>query len=169
MIFKRCLRKVIMKIGIVNRFDIEELATKSFEEKTALISITDYDEDFAKLENKPEYLLQIKFNDVDNDIFLDMQGKLLPEEQHESIAKKYHIITDEQAKEIADFIICIKDNTELLICQCEHGQSRSAAVAAAVTDYLYHDGIKIFSSDDYFPNKVVFRKIYDNLKAGQLY
>ena len=99
-----------------------------------------------------------------NDIFLDMQGKLLPEEQHESIAKKYHIITDEQAKEIADFIICIKDNTELLICQCEHGQSRSAAVAAAITEYLYNYGIKIFSSDDYLPNKVVYRKIYEYLK-----
>lgn len=87
----------------------------------------------------------------------------MPEEKHRSIADKYHIITDEQAEKIADFVKEIQDNAKLLICQCEHGQSRSAAVAAAVTEYLYHDGIKIFSSDEYFLNKVVFRKVCKNL------
>ena len=153
-----------MKIGILNRPDIEELALKPFKEKTALISITDYEKEYAELENKPDFLFQIKFDDVDNDIFLDMQGNLLPEKQYESIAKQYHIITDEQAISIANFIKEIANKAEALICQCEHGQSRSAAVAAAVTEYLNHDGIKVFSSDDYFPNKVVFRKVYENLK-----
>ena len=155
-----------MKIGIFNRPDIEELAQSPFKEKTALISMTDYDDENAELENNPEYLLRLKFDDVDNDIFLDMQGNVIPKEKHESIAKKYHIITDEQAKEIADFIMEIKDKADFLICQCEHGQSRSAAVAAAVTEYLNRDGIKIFSDDDYFPNKVVFRKVYKYLKQG---
>lgn len=153
-----------MKIEILNRPDIEELATRPFKEKTALISIAAYDDEYAELEYKPEYLLQIKFDDVDNDIFLDLQGKKLPEEKHKDIAIKYHIITDKQAKEIADFIMNIKNQTEFLICQCEHGQSRSAAVAAAISEYLYNDGIRIFSSDDYFPNKVVYRKVYEYLK-----
>jgi predicted protein tyrosine phosphatase len=153
-----------MKIEILNRPDIEELAKRPFKEKTALISITDYDDEYAELQYKPEYLLQIKFDDVDNDIFLDLQGKTLPEEKHKDIAIKYHIITDEQAKEIANFVMNIKDKAEFIICQCEHGQSRSAAVAAAITEYLYNDGIKIFSSDDYFPNKVVYRKVYEYLK-----
>ena len=153
-----------MKIGILNRPDIEALATRPFKEKTALISITDYDDEYAELEYTPEYLFQIKFDDVDNDIFLDLQGKILPEEKHKDIEIKYHIITDEQAKEIADFVMNIKDKAEFIICQCEHGQSRSAAVAAAITEYLYGDGIKIFSSDDYFPNKVVYRKVYEYLK-----
>ena len=46
-----------MKIGILNRPDIEELATRPFKEKTALISITDYDDEYAELQYKPEYLL----------------------------------------------------------------------------------------------------------------
>ena len=153
-----------MKIEILNRLDVQEISRKPFKEKTALISITDYDDEYAELEFKPEYLLQIKFDDVDNDIFLDLQGKALPEEKHKDIAIKYHIITDEQAKEIADFIMNIKDKAEFIICQCEHGQSRSAAVAAAISEYLYNEGIKIFSSDDYFPNKVVYRKVYEYLK-----
>lgn len=152
-----------MKIGIVNRPDIEERAKRPFKKKTALISITDYDECYAELENKPEYLLQLKFDDVDNDIFLDMHGKTLSAEKCAIAARKYHLITDEQAEKIASFVKSIKDSAELLICQCEHGQSRSAAVAAAVTEYLYHDGIEIFTSDEYYPNKVVFRKVYDAL------
>ena len=155
-----------MKIGILNRPDIEELATRPFKEKTALISITDYDDEYAELQYRPEYLLQIKFDDVDNDIFLDLQGNLLPKEKHESVANKYHIITDEQAKTIVDFVKEIQNKADILICQCEHGQSRSAAVAAAVTEYLYRDGIKVFSADEYFPNKVVFRKIYEKLSRG---
>ena len=155
-----------MKIVILNRPDIEELSLKPFKEGTALISITDYDENYAELEYKPENLLQIRFDDVDNDIFLDLQGNVLPEEKHKDIARKYHIITEEQAKEIADFVKNIKDKSQLIICQCEHGQSRSAAVAAAITEYLCNDGIKIFSSDEYFPNKVVFRKVYSSLKQG---
>ena len=73
------------EIGISNRPDIEELATRPFKDKTALISITDYDDKYAELENKPGYLLQIKFDDVDNDIFLDLQGKVLTEEKHKDI------------------------------------------------------------------------------------
>ena len=155
---------IIMEIKITNRADIYEMAKKPFEKATALISIADYDDDFVKLDNKPDYLLQIGFDDVDNDIFLDLNGKLLPEEKHKMIALKYHIITDEQASRIAEFINEVKDKCDILLCQCEHGQSRSAAVAAAVTEHLHQDGIRIFSSDDYFPNKVVFRKVYENLK-----
>lgn len=152
-----------MKIRIVNRPDIEERALRPFKDKTALISITDADDDFAELEYKPDFLLQIKFDDVDNDIFLDMQGNLLPESQHKTIANKYHIITDEQAEQIATFVKEISDKVELLICQCEHGQSRSAATASAITEYYNSDGIKIFASDEYFPNKIVYRKIYEAL------
>ena len=57
----------------------------------------------------------------------------------------------------------ISDKAELLICQCEHGQSRSAATASAITEYYNSDGIKIFASDEYFPNKIVYRKIYEAL------
>lgn len=155
-----------MQIVIVNRPDIEERAKRPFKEKTALISITDFDDDFAELEYAPEYLLQIKFDDVDNDIFLDMCGNPLPPEKCKAEANKYHIFTDEQAEQVAEFVKSIKDNAELLICQCEHGQSRSAAVAAAVTEYLYHDGIKIFASDEYYANKVVFRKVFKALNRS---
>ena len=111
-----------MKIKILNKPDIEKLALMPFEDKTALISIATVGVSYAELKNKPEFLLQIKFNDVENDIFFDFEGNLIPEEIRNSVAEKYHIITDEQAKEIADFIKNIEDKAEILICQCEHGQ-----------------------------------------------
>lgn len=54
----------------------------------------------------------------------------------------------------------IKDSVCCVICQCEHGQSRSAAIAAAILEYETQNGISIFTDDKYYPNKVVFRKVY---------
>ena len=60
-----------MKILIRSRKGVEEMAQKPFPEHTALISITDYDWSFAELEHKPEFLLQLAFDDVDNDVIID--------------------------------------------------------------------------------------------------
>ena len=73
-----------------------------------------------------------------------------------------------QAKEIANFVMNIKDKAEFIICQCEHGQSRSAAVAAAILEFKSRKGIDIFSNDRYYPNKVVFRKTLKSLKKYSL-
>jgi hypothetical protein len=69
------------------------------------------------------------------------------------------MISQDQANEIASFYMDHKDNISTLICQCEHGQSRSAAVASAIWEYRSKQGIKIFADDRYYPNKVVFRKV----------
>lgn len=150
-----------MKILIKNRLEIETLAQNPFEQCTALISITDYDYDFAELKNKPQYLLQLAFDDVDNDVFEDEAD--LP---RHLIEEKYHMFTDVQAEKIAHFYKKIKGKAEVVICQCEHGQSRSAAVAAAITECENKNGIEIFADDKYFPNKVVFRKVYAHLSEG---
>ena len=68
------------------------------------------------------------------------------------------------AEEIADFHLSVKDKVDLLICQCEHGQSRSAAVAAAVLEYQNKSGIEIFADDNYYPNKMVFKKVLDQMR-----
>ncbi|MBQ8207522.1 MAG: hypothetical protein IJZ89_02170 [Clostridia bacterium] len=73
------------------------------------------------------------------------------------------MLSDEQAKQISDFYREVKDDVDIIICQCEHGQSRSAAIAAAILEYEYKKGIDIFANDDYFPNKVIFRKVLKSL------
>ena len=153
-----------MLIQIKSREQIEAM---HFDEGTALISITDAEYDFAELISKPDYILQIAFDDVDNDVMIDELGREPTEDERKRIEAKYHMLTDEQAKQIAEFYASVCDKAETLICQCEHGQSRSAAIAAAVLEYRHGNGIKVFASDRYYPNKVVFRKVLSQLKTAK--
>lgn len=145
------------KILIKSRGEVEQM---QFEPKTALISITDTDWSFAELIDEPDYVLWLDFDDVDNDIFIGVAN-----DKREYIANKYHILSDQQAKQIAEFYAEIHDKVDTIICQCEHGQSRSAAVAAAILEYKNKSGIKVFAHDNYYPNKAVFNKVLQALKA----
>ena len=153
-----------MKLLIKSRKDIEKISQNSFAEHTALISITDANGIFATLSNKPEYLLQIAFNDIDNDVFIDELGRTPTDEERKRIEEKYQMFLDEQAYQVAEFYLSVKDSVDVFICQCEHGQSRSAAIAAAIMEYRSKKGIQIFAHDNYYPNKVVFRKVFNALK-----
>jgi hypothetical protein len=148
-----------MKIQIKNR---EAIETMEFAPKTALISITDDGWHFAELRSKPDYLLQLAFDDVDNDIFI---GRKSSEEERKQIEAKYHMLSDNQAQQIAEFYNEICGKVETIICQCEHGQSRSAAVAAAILEFRGRRGIRVFAHDNYYPNKAVFNKVFKQLCA----
>ena len=141
-------------IQIKSRAEIEEMI---FAPRTALISITDYDYDFAELKNEPNYLLQLAFDDISID-------ELETEEDQE----KYHMLTDEQAMEIAEFYHNVHDKVDILICQCEHGQSRSAAIASAFLEYKSGNGIDVFIDDRYYPNKTIFKKVFKQLERRKL-
>lgn len=153
-----------MEIAIFNRDQIEDLSRGGFASHTALISITDAGWQYAALDDKPEFLLQVAFDDVDNDVFIDELGRPPTEEERSRIEVKYYMLTDNQASDIAEFILSVKDKADLLICQCEHGQSRSAAVAASVLEYINKSGIEIFADDNYYPNKMVFKKVLGELR-----
>ena len=148
-----------MQIHILSREKIEKLAKAPFEPDTAVISITDFVTDFAELENKPKYLLQLVFDDVDNDVFQDH-----PRLRRETVEKKYHMYTTVHAKAVAGFYEQIKNTAKVLICQCEHGQSRSAAVAAAIMELQDKNGIEVFADDNLWPNKMVFKKTLEALR-----
>ena len=52
-----------------------------------------------------------------------------------------------------------------IICQCEYGQSRSAGCAAAILQHYTKNGIDIFADYRYYPNQLVYHKVYDALQA----
>ena len=153
-----------MKIKIMSKRAIEKYAELPMTETTAVISITDFGCEFASFKNAPNYLHQIAFDDVDNDVMVDELGKDATEEEKKEIEAKYNMFSDAQAKAVAKFYFDICDKVDCLICQCEHGQSRSAAMAAAIVEFRSHKGIKIFADDRYYPNKVVFRKLLSALQ-----
>ena len=148
-----------MKIKIMSKRAIEKYMSEPLEEKTAVISITDFSGEFANLLHAPQWLHQVAFDDVDNDVMIDEVGGKPTDEERILIEEKYHMFSDKQAQEIANFYRSICDDADCIICQCEHGQSRSAAVAAAIMEFRSRKGIKIFADDRYYPNKVVFRKV----------
>ena len=70
------------------------------------------------------------------------------------------MLSDEQAMQIVNFYHSVCDKADVLICQCEHGQSRSAAIAAAILEYKCRKGIAVFADDRYYPNKTIFKKVF---------
>ena len=68
-----------------------------------------------------------------------------------------------EADDMAAFIVRAYADGKDIICQCEYGQSRSAGCAAAILEYFYKDGISVFADYNYYPNQVVFHKVYDAL------
>lgn len=132
-------------IIILSRNQIEELALSPFPLNTALISIRDTGDDAPKLKYRPLWFLQLVFDDISLN------------ESEDYKEKEYTLFNEQTARKIADFIICHKDKAETIICQCEYGQSRSAAIAAALSEFFWKSGIDFFADDRYFPNKLVFR------------
>ena len=153
-----------MKILIKSRSAIERLAQKPFPKNTLLISITDVGDVPVQLTNEPDILLRVAFDDVDNDVIVDEVGADATNEQRLKMEEKYNMISSDLAYEIAKIYYENKDRISTLICQCEHGQSRSAAVASAILEFKSRRGIQIFADDRYYPNKVVFRRVLEALK-----
>lgn len=68
-----------------------------------------------------------------------------------------------EADALAEFILAaVRDGLDI-VCQCEYGQSRSAACAAAILEHFCHTGINVFADYRYYPNQMVYHKIKDAL------
>lgn len=66
--------------------------------------------------------------------------------------------------DLTEFIMCAVEQGMDIICQCDYGQSRSAACAAAILERFERNGISIFADYRYYPNQLVFNKVYDALR-----
>ena len=137
-----------MKVKIHSIQSLKQQAHKPFSAGTILISIDDPRTEFPKLEHKPDHILRLEFDDITiSDIY------------ESGVQYFFRLFSTEQANQIADFVYSHLEDCETLICQCRFGQSRSAAVAAAIKEHFYHNGIEIFANGQkqYSPNLYVFR------------
>lgn len=154
-----------MKIAIMSRERIERLAQQPFPARTAVISITDSDAFPVEFRCRPDFLLSLTFDDMEPDS--DLLAELLKD--NPDFRDEYKIIDDKQASEISNFAQIIYPLADLLICQCECGQSRSAAVAAAIMEHFSGNGSVILADRHYSPNGYVFRLVLEKMKEGNLY
>ena len=69
-----------------------------------------------------------------------------------------------EADELAKFILDAKRDGCAILCQCDFGQSRSAACAAAILQCFEGRGIDVFADYRYYPNQLVYHKVYDALE-----
>lgn len=138
-----------MKVEIHSIQSLKRLAHKPFAPDTALISIGDFGKELPLLEYKPAHILRMEFDDV------------TPSEIDYESSERYafRLFSEEQANQIADFVYRYWESRGTLLCQCHYGQSRSAAVASAIKEHFYHNGIEIFADEQerYCPNVYVFR------------
>lgn len=145
-----------MKIEIYSRATMEKRLQKGPLENTAVISFYD----------PPSSRTPTDYAPVD---YTDMCDVVFPVGVHDidiEILPEYGLTIDTylpEADALAKFIkLACADNMDI-ICQCEYGQSRSAACAAAIREYYYSDGISIFADYRYYPNQLIFNKLLETL------
>ena len=73
-----------------------------------------------------------------------------------------------EAPALAKFIYKAVLSNREIICQCEYGQSRSPACAAAILEHFCKNGIRIFANYKYYPNQLIFNKTLDALRKYKL-
>ena len=145
-----------MKINIHSRSSIGELIQKGFPKKTAVIS-------FYTPKSKREHAeSRVNYSGVCDRVFYvgipDIDIEILGDYGY-----TYEIYLAE-ADELASFICKAKTDGLDIICQCDYGQSRSAACAAAILQYYEGRGIEVFADYRYYPNQLVYNKVFEALK-----
>ena len=146
-----------MNISIHSRQSISELISSgAFPDNTAVISFhspkkSSTDADPVDYRGLPARLFYVCAPDIDIEA--------LPR-----FSLTYETYLGE-ARALADFIRNAVADGLSIICQCEYGQSRSAACCAAILEYYERSGITVFADYRYYPNQMVFHKIFDALKC----
>ena len=149
----------MISIKIYSRKAIEKLLSQGKIENTAIISFHDPVgrgrrclEDYQPIDftGKCDRVMQIAIHDLDPDALVDFGlsvDSYFPE-----------------ADELAEFIYKAKEDGLDIICQCEYGQSRSAGCAAAILQHFDGRGIDVFVDYRYYPNQLVYHKVFDALE-----
>ena len=154
-----------MRLEIHSFESIQERAKQPFDPHTALISIGSPDMAPPKLLHKPEHMLRLVFDDITPEEAverLELSPSLLKRTSvlHLLLRNfKTYVFDDEMAEKAAKFIMNYAPETDVFICQCEYGQSRSAACAAAIAETFGGYGEVVFKDKRYCPNRWVYQKL----------
>ncbi len=145
-----------MKVDIYSRKAIEKLLQNNFPKNAAVISFYDPVNPRTGESDKP-----VDYSHTANRVFTIAIHDIDLE-----VLQKYGLTYDTyfpEADDLAKFIYSAYNDNLNIICQCEYGQSRSAACASAILEHFYHNGISVFADYRYYPNQMVFHKVFDAL------
>ena len=152
-----------MTVKIYSRKVVEALLSKGNLENTAIISFHDPVgrgrrclEDYESIDftGKCDRVMQIALHDLDPEALSDF-----------GLSVETYF---PEAYALAEFIYKAKEDGLDIICQCEYGQSRSAGCAAAILEHFEGRGIDVFTDYRYYPNQLVYHKVFDALIKTQV-
>ncbi len=115
-----------------------------------VISITDPESETVNLldQESRKDILRVSFWDLDRPFHIaGIEEGLFP------------LFSEDDAIKIKEFVDIHMDKVDLIVCHCEAGISRSAAVAAAITRIYVGDDSDFFKM--YLPNRRVYRMILE--------
>ncbi len=133
--------KYRMKIKILSRQQAVKRSYTDFDGSKIIISISDPFEEKAKFNRNNisiKSVLYLSFYDID--------------EKTKSIFGGYDSMSPIDAVLIRDFVLKWENFVDEIWVQCEMGMSRSAGIAAAISEYFDMDSNAILSSNKYRPN-----------------
>ena len=145
-----------MKVEIYSRKAIDELIARGFPQDTAVISFYTPNTKCEGLQSPVDYsgicnnVFYVGIPDIDIEILTDY-----------GYTYDTYLV---EADELAIFIYEARVEGLDIICQCDYGQSRSAACAAAILQHFERRGIDVFADYRYYPNQLVYHKIFDALE-----
>ena len=146
-----------MELKIFSRKTAEEIISEGVKNSAAVISFFTPERNSSPAwQTVCERLFCVGVPDIDIEILADYGYS------YESYLSDAH--------ELAEFIYDALNAGCEIICQCDYGQSRSAACAAAILQHFEGRGIDIFADYRYYPNQLVYHKVFDALekyKSGQ--
>lgn len=96
---------MFMKVKIMSPQDLMQLARQPLGEDTAVISIADFEDEDVVLENRPQHLLRLKFDDVSDEIFEELLGRKPSVDEMHQLGVRFHMLSNTQAEEMADFVL----------------------------------------------------------------
>ena len=148
-----------MNIFIYARNDVEKLLSEgTFPADTAVISFCDPEQSRAKIRIMPP----VDYRGQAKRVFLVRIPDL------DISALHHYNLTEEtyfpEADSLAEYIYQAHQDGLNILCQCEYGQSRSSACAAAILQHFEKRGIDIFADYRYYPNQLVYHKVFDALE-----
>ena len=152
-----------MTVKVYSRKAMEVLLSNGNLKNSAIISFHDpvgrgrrCPQDYEPIDftGKCDRVMQIALHDLDPEALADFD---LTEETYFPEADK-----------LAEFIYKANDEGLDIICQCEYGQSRSAGCAAAILQHFSKNGIDVFTDYRYYPNQLVYHKVFDALIKTQV-
>ena len=145
-----------MKVEIYSREAIKELMQGEFPNNTAVISFC------SPRKTRRAEEVRVYFGNVCDRVF----NILIPDIDIEILGDYGYTYETylAEADELAKFIYEVRADGRDIICQCDFGQSRSAACAAAILQHFEGRGIDIFADYRYYPNQLVYHKVIDALE-----